>query len=223
MKRYQIVAFVAAWSVLGSTVVFAQETTTTWPTKPFSDVPSSRSDYDAIEYLRQQKVLKGYEDGTFKPDSRINRAEMVKLIANPFILDTARLNDCINENIDEDDQTIFFSDVRRDVWYGPELCLAHIGKIVNGYPDGTFQPGNNLNFAEAAKIIVSTFALQTHTDPTDERWFIPYVNALSEHSAIPTTIDRFDDVTTRGEMAEIMYRLKADKENSPSKTTGQIK
>ena len=221
MKRFQLITFVTAWAVLGSSVAFAQETT--WPTKPFSDVPSSHEFYNGIEYLRQQKVLKGYEDGTFRPDSRINRAEMVKLIANPFILDTGRLNECMNENMEEDDDHVFYSDVRRDVWYGPELCLAHTKKIVSGYPDGTFQPSNNLNFAEAAKIIVGTFALQTSTDPNDERWFIPYVNALSARSAIPTSIDRFDDIITRGEMAEIMYRLKADKENLPSKTTGQIR
>ncbi len=221
MKRYSIIAFASAWAVLGSSVAFAQETT--WPTKPFSDVPTSHAFYEGIEYLRQQKVLKGYEDGTFRPDARINRAEMVKLIANPFILDTARLNDCLTSNMDEDDETIFYSDVRRDAWYGAELCLAHTKKIVSGYPDNTYQPGNNLNFAEAAKIIVGTFALQTKTSETDERWFVPYVDALAERRAIPTSIDRFDDVITRGQMAEIMYRLKADKENLPSKTTAQIK
>lgn len=221
MKRHQIIAFAAAWSLLGSSVAFAQETT--WPTKPFSDVPSSHANYTAVEYLRQQKVLKGYEDGTFRPDARINRAEMVKLIANPFILDTERLNSCLGDNVPESSDHIFFSDVRTDVWYGPELCLTHMKKIIDGYPDGTFQPGNYVNFAEAAKIIVSTFALQTDTDPTDQRWFIPYVNALSERGAIPSTVVSFDETITRGEMAEIMYRLKADKETLPSKTTKQIK
>ena len=208
-------------SVLTSGVAFAADTT--WPTQPFSDVPTSSPYYTGIEYLRQQKVLKGYEDGTFHPEARINRAEMVKLIANPFILDTGRLNDCIAENMDADDMTVFYSDVNRSAWYAAELCLAHTGKIVNGYPDGTFQPGNYLNFVEAAKIIDGAFALQTDTDPTDERWFIPYVNALSKLSAIPTSIKTFEQIVTRGEMAEIMYRLKADVETSPSKTTGQLK
>jgi len=221
MKQYQIMALAAFSSVLATGVAYAADTT--WPTKPFSDVPTSSTYYTGIEYLRQQKVLKGYEDGTFKAEARINRAEMVKLIANPFILDTARLNNCMTTNMKEDDSTVFYSDVSLDAWYAAELCLAHTGKIVSGYPDGTFQPGNNLNFVEAAKIIVGTFALQTDTDPTDERWFIPYVNALSKNGAIPTSIKTFDQIVTRGEMAEIMYRLKADKETLPSKTTGQIK
>lgn len=220
MKLSRTIAFVSVWAILGSNIAFAE---TTWPTQPFSDVPTSNANYTAIEYLRQQKVLKGYDDGTFRPLARINRAEMVKLIANPFILDTERLNDCLSENVDEENEHIFFSDVRRDAWYGPELCLAKTKKIIDGYPDGTFQPGNQLNFVEAAKIISSTFALQTETDPTDQRWFIPYVNALAKRNAIPTSIKTFDQVVTRGEMAEIMYRLKADKETLPSATTKGIK
>lgn len=221
MKRHQMIAFIAAWAVLGSGVAFAQETT--WPTKPFTDVPANSTHYTAIEYLRQQKVLKGYLDDTFRPQARINRAEMVKLIANPFILDTSRLNECMTANVAVDATTVFYPDAPRDSWYAAELCLTHTKKIISGYPDGTFQPGNYINFVEATKIIVGTFALQTKTDDKDERWFIPYVNALSERGAIPASIKTFDQIMTRGEMAEIMYRLKADKENLASKTTGQIK
>lgn len=218
---YRAIALASASAILGSNIAFAADTT--WPTKPFSDVPTTSAHYTAIEYLRQQKVLKGYTDGTFGPERRINRAEMVKLIANPFILDTERLNDCIKDNLSASGTNIYFSDVMRDAWYGPELCLTHVKQIIDGYPDGTFKPGNQLNFVEAAKIIVSTFALQTNTDPNDQRWFIPYVNALAEHHSIPTSIKRFDQVVTRGEIAEIMYRLKADKENLASQSTANIK
>lgn len=221
MKRYRIIAAASVWAMIGSNVAFAQETT--WPTQPFSDVSASSTHYTAIEYLRQQKVLKGYTDGTFRAEARINRAEMVKLIANPFILDTSRLNECLTANVAVDTMTVFYPDVSIDTWYAAELCLTHTKKIISGYPDGTFQPGNYVNFVEAAKIIVGTFALQTDTDDTDQRWFIPYVNVLSKHSAIPTSINTFDQVITRGEMAEIMYRLKADKVNLASKTTAQIK
>ena len=93
---------------------------------------------------------------------------------------------------------------------------------MSGYPDGTFKPGNNLTFVEVAKIIVGTFALQTTTDPADERWFAPYVNALSQRHAIPLSITRFDQIITRGDMAQMMYRLKADKEKLPSRSASEI-
>ena len=38
----------------------------------FSDVISSHDNSDAIEYMQAQKIVQGYQDGTFKPDQTIN-------------------------------------------------------------------------------------------------------------------------------------------------------
>lgn len=195
----------------------------TFAPNPFTDVPAKSSYFEAIEYLRKNNVLKGYEDGTFRPEARINRAEFVKLITNPFILDTERLNGCLEAELDDSDMTVFFPDVLRDSWYGPEVCLAKVKKLINGYPDGYFRPGEYTSFVEAAKIVASTFVLQTTTDPEDERWFMPYVNKLSEDRAIPTTISTFDQTITRGEMAEMLYRLKTNTTNRPSRTASQLR
>lgn len=190
---------------------------------PFTDVPESSPYYEAVEHLRKNNVLKGYQDGTFRPDARINRAEFVKLIANPYILDTARLNECLNEELDDEDQTVFFPDVRRDSWYAREVCLAKIKKLIDGYPDGTYRPGEYISFVEAAKILGNTFVMQTEPEPNDERWFMPYVNKLSEVRAIPTSIRTFDQTLTRGEMAEMLFRLKTQSTNRPSRTASQIR
>lgn len=190
---------------------------------PFTDVPESSPYHEAIEHLRTNNVLKGYQDGTFRPEARINRAEFVKLIANPYILDTARLNECLNEELDEDDQTVFFPDVRRDSWYAREVCLAKVKQLIDGYPDGTYRPGEYISFVEAAKILGNTFVMQTNPEPNDERWFMPYVNKLSEVRAIPTSIRTFDQTLTRGEMAEMLFRLKTQSTNRPSRTASQIR
>lgn len=190
--------------------------------EPFTDVPKTSAHFEAIDYLRQNSVLKGYTDGTFKPEARINRAEFVKLIANPFILDTERLNECLQQEVREGDDTIFFPDVRRDSWYASEVCLAKVKNLISGYPDGTFKPGEYISFVEASKILVSTFALQTETDETNEKWFMPYVNKMSELRAIPTSVSRFDETITRGDMAEMLYRLKTNTTNRPSKTASQL-
>jgi len=217
----RILAAAATLGVALSPIMASAETT--FSTDPFTDVPENSQYYTAIEYLRTNNVLKGYEDGTFKPEARINRAEFVKLIANPFILDTQRLNDCMTEEMDEDDQTVFFPDVARDSWYAREVCLAKTKKLISGYPDGTFQPGQYISFVESAKIIVSTFALQRDPEPENEKWFMPYVEKLSEVRAIPTTVSTFDQTITRGEMAEMLYRLKTNTTNRASKTSGQLR
>jgi hypothetical protein len=189
---------------------------------PFTDVPTTHANYEAIEALRLNKVLRGYDDGTFKPDSRINRAEFIKLITNPYILDTERLNECLRESLPEEATTVFFRDVPRDVWYAAELCHAFVTKLVNGYPDGTFKPGNQVNFVEAAKILSNVFSMNTEEEP-GEQWYRPYVQRLSEKNAIPHSVDKFASIITRGEMAEILFRLKNNRTDKPSTSYSNLR
>jgi len=200
----------------------AQGTSPAFADKPFTDVPSNSAGYEGIEYLRQGNVLTGYEDGTFKPDNRLNRAEFAKLIANPFIMKNSRVTDCINENMEEDDMTVFFPDVQRDAWYGASVCAVKVAEIVDGYPDGEYKPNRTINVAEAMKMLAGVFAYETKTEPNDD-WFMPYARALAERNAIPTSINNFSDPITRGEMAEILYRLKADRQDKASQSLGNIR
>lgn len=194
--------------------VFAQDAA--FSQKPFTDVPKTSTYFEAVEYLRTHNVLKGYVDGTFKPDTRINRAEFVKFIVNPLLLDTNNLSNCVRENVAETATTVYFPDVPKDAWYAPEVCFAKNKSIINGYPDGSYHPTNSVNFVEAAKIISNVFALQVSTEEVGEFWYRPYVKRLSDLHAIPTSMKRFDQTITRGQMAEMVYRLKADRTNKPS-------
>ena len=49
-----------------------------------SDVPANKPFYDAVMYSISEGIVAGYEDGTFKPDNPITRAETVTVI-NRFI------------------------------------------------------------------------------------------------------------------------------------------
>jgi hypothetical protein len=177
--------------------------------KSFSDVPTTHVSFEAIESLRERNILQGYPDGTFKPGNRINRAEFVFLITNPLLMDTNALNECLRNEQVKDSQTAYYPDVDRAAWYAAAVCHATQKGLIKGYPDGRFQPGEYINFAEAAKILSSAMALQTTEEPT-EQWFRPYVTALSEQRAIPVSIKSFDQILTRSEMAEMLYRLRDD-------------
>lgn len=178
--------------------------------KPFSDVPETSPNYDAIEYLRQNNVIRGYQDGTFKPDSRINRAEFLQLITNPFLINATRLQECVREEISGREMDyVFYTDVQKDDWFAPAVCLSTVQKIINGYPDKTFRPGNYVSFVEAAKIIGNVFSFSV-TEKQGESWYEPYVRKLSDRNAIPTSIGSLSETITRGEMAEMIYRLKTN-------------
>ncbi|HBH20261.1 MAG TPA: hypothetical protein DEB30_00645 [Candidatus Peribacter riflensis] len=205
----------------GGTALAQQDTA--FSENPFTDVPVNSTYYQSIEYLRTQNVLKGYLDGTFRPATRINRAEFVHFVVNPFIVDTNNMSDCLRANVPTGVNTVFFSDVARDSWYATDVCFAKMNAIIDGYPNGTYGPANSINFVEAAKIICNVFSLSIEAKDTGEFWYRPYVQRLSDLRAIPVSITRFDQTMTRGEMAEIVYRLKVSERNKTSATISNLR
>lgn len=157
----------------------------------FSDVVSSHENLDAINYVKDQGIVDGYPDGTFLPDKTINRAEFTKIIMEAVFP---------GESVGR----LCFPDVGRREWFSKYVCFAKKQGIIDGYPDGYFKPAQLISFAEAAKIIVSAFDYRVDSD---DIWYKPYVDELSNQGAIPVTIVAFDKNITRGEMAEMIYRL----------------
>lgn len=171
----------------------------------FSDMENSHVNNDAIEYVRGNGIVSGYPDGTYRPDKTINRVEFTKIIVASRFSDSD-INNCVGSNIPSNWSYVFFPDVEKDTWYAKYICMAKVNNIIQGYPDGLFRPDNDINFAEAAKIIVNTFG---YSVSTGQNWYQSFVEKLGEKKAIPTTIADFNKKITRGEMAEIVYRLMA--------------
>ncbi len=209
-----------AASLLCSTVAFAQGTL--FREDPFTDVAKNHANFEAVEYLRTHNIVKGYLDGTYKPTRRITRSEFTALLTNPFFL-SGRSNDCLQANFSEKSTLVFFSDVARSSWYAQDVCEGIVHKLLNGYPDGTFRPQRNVNFAEAAKIAANLFSFDLREESGDARWFVPYVERLSELKAIPTSITHFDQLLTRGEMAEILFRLGTNNTTKASASFANLK
>lgn len=175
----------------------------------FIDVSIGHLHHEAINYVQSQGFVSGYPDGTFRPDQDISRAEFTKIIVGA----------ALNYSPDQDPSGfdiyalsgISFSDISSGEWYIPYLREAMSLNIINGYPDGTFKPSVKINFAEAAKIIVGAFKFETQSDPV---WYKPFIEVLTNKNAIPEDITSPDQIITRGQMAEIIYRLHA-KEDPP--------
>lgn len=47
---------------------------------PFQDVPKTHWAYSLVKQAKEQKIISGYPDGTFKPDQPITRAEALALV-----------------------------------------------------------------------------------------------------------------------------------------------
>lgn len=50
----------------------------------FSDVNEEAAFYVAVKYLKENNLVKGYEDGTYKPYQSVNRAEALAMILKAF-------------------------------------------------------------------------------------------------------------------------------------------
>ncbi len=171
----------------------------------FSDVGSDHDNYKAINYVAEQGIVEGYPDGTFKADQPINRAEFTKILVGATY-DYDPEQDPAGYDI-YSSADISFSDIEDQAWYIPYLRTAFNENVIEGYPDGTFKPDQDVNFAEASKIIVESFGYDYELD--SDIWYKAYVDVLAARRAIPVSITTFDQQITRGEMAEMIYRLKA--------------
>jgi hypothetical protein len=188
-------------AVSGCALLFALSLFSAAASASFPDVYSSNPNLDAINYVQQKGIVAGYADGYFEPDRPINRAEFVKIIIKTKFSD-AVINAC---------NKIVFRDLEAGAWYVPYICIAKQMEIVSGYSEGIFYPDNFINFAEAAKIIVRTLRsneLAAGKYPTGV-WYEPYVRLLADAGAIPITITDLENSLTRGQMAELIYRLDA--------------
>ena len=108
-----------------------------------------------------------------------------------------------------------FSDVPASYWaYADIETLAGKG-IINGFPDGTFQPDGNLTRAQFVKMLVLTLGLTPgtgstpFTDVAPSDWFAPYVSAAVRAGIVsgltPTTFGP-NDTLTREQMAVLLAR-----------------
>jgi len=95
----------------------------------------------AINLMVEMGIYTGYDDDEFKPNKTILRQELIAVVMRYAAMTEAGLGTAY-----EDDHEI----------HGyAQSFIAHASElgIVNGYPDGTFKPLNNVTRAEAAKII----------------------------------------------------------------------
>ncbi len=170
----------------------------------FSDLSSDNDSYEAVAYLVEEGVVAGYPDGTFKPGNTVSRVEALK-----FILEGVKENTSSG--------SLPFSDVSSREWYGDYLYTAHKKGIIDGYPNGTFNPAGTVNRAEFYKMLFNGMGVEVDdnlkedpaSDVSKDDWFAPYIAKAKELGIMDSgkmTI-RPANGMSREEVAEAIYRL----------------
>ncbi|MDP6561727.1 MAG: S-layer homology domain-containing protein [Candidatus Peribacteraceae bacterium] len=183
----------------------------------FFDVSSEHPYFDAIEFLLRESIVQGYENRSFQPDRNINRAEFTKILVT-VLYPQSYIDSCIEDlpEPEEGAQQVMpkfaFPDVPLDAWFAPYICTAWSNGIVSGYPDGRFRPDEGVKFVESAKMVSLGFGLTGLELPNfgagNVLWYTPYVEFLAAQNAIPYSIKDPPQPLNRGEMAELIYRMK---------------
>ncbi|HHV28919.1 MAG TPA: S-layer homology domain-containing protein, partial [Clostridium sp.] len=106
----------------------------------FKDVPKEHWAAWAIAYVAEKGYFKGYEDGTYKPDRYITRAELCVVLGNYMKMDLASVDE--NELMDI-----------KGHWAQNYINTLISKGYVKGYPDGTFRPNNNIKRSECVTLI----------------------------------------------------------------------
>ena len=104
----------------------------------YTDVSADKWYNNPISTMSRLGIIKGYPDGTFRPNDPITRAEFAAIAARFDEHKAAKLAS--------------FTDIYGH-WAVSEISLAYENGWIKGYNDGTFRPNRNITRAEAMALI----------------------------------------------------------------------
>ncbi|WP_432354534.1 NlpC/P60 family protein [Sporosarcina sp. A2] len=90
----------------------------------YKDVPSNHPQASAITAVTEAKILSGNNNGEFKPNDLLTRAEMAKALSNAFNLSQS--------------SNVPFSDVSSTYWALPFIGAIYNENVTKGFSDGTY-------------------------------------------------------------------------------------
>jgi len=180
--------------------------------KPTADITLSDIDghwaEDNIVQAVIGEIVKGYPDGTFKPDRTVTRAEFAVMLMQGL------------KSADKGEPLSFKDKDKIGSWAVPSVQQAVKLGIIKGYTDGTFRPNANITHAEMISMVMRAsgipFDNEGKTGFTDDadiaKWAKPAVSKAEETGIIivgglPDGYFGPQAMTTRAESASSIVRM----------------
>lgn len=169
----------------------------------FKDVDDDFWAVAAIERWKDDEVIKGYLDNTYKPNNAITRAEFVSMLDRIFVL--SQKADLSN-----------FKDVDKNAWYYENMAKAVGLGIIKGYSNDELAPNALITRQEAMTIISRILSIANYPSSSIKEYIdsdeiaswakdaialmtnAGYLNGYEDGSIRPT------DYITRAEAAKVL-------------------
>lgn len=178
--------------------------------KDFKDVPTTHSNYKAIQYMQEKGYIGGYPDGTFHPQEPITRKHVATLLDKVLKLPKLTTNQ------------VKFSDVPKSHPYYTSIMKLSEAGIVNGGTDGRFNPDAPITRIQMAKVLDLAFDLHMTSqnafyDVYPDHWGYVHANALFASGVAKGYQGEFtpNESVTRAHYAEFLYRAILVKDARP--------
>ena len=183
----KIISLVLALSMMLSMSAFALE---------FPDVTSENKNAEAIDVLSSLGIIRGYDDGTYKPEKEVTRAEMTSLLLRMLALSV----------ISSTPVETAFTDVDPSNWAAQDIKTATDNGYVNGYGDGLFGPDDNVTLEQAVKMIVAALGYG-HDIVLGEgdNWAVNYMGKARDLRLLENVTTGQKDNAPRGAIAQLLY------------------
>ncbi|MFS0689440.1 S-layer homology domain-containing protein [Sporosarcina sp. 179-K 8C2 HS] len=107
----------------------------------FKDINENQWYYGYVAALANAGYLSGFEDGTFRPNAPMTRAQTAKILDLSYKLPKAQADNP-------------FTDVRNSAWYVDHVRTLVENKVTKGKTATTFEPNANVTRAHMASFVV---------------------------------------------------------------------
>jgi hypothetical protein len=167
----------------------------------FKDDTKISDDYaEAVAVLNGMGVFKGYEDGSFKPEGNITRAEVATIIYRIYTADVAK----------NDKSGLYatynkFSDMAGAGWAQGYIANA---SLVKGYPDGTFKPSGKVTGYEVLAMILRAVGYDKNNEFSGADWAL-HVAQTAQQLGVLDNVAKTTDLNapaSRELVAELLFQ-----------------
>lgn len=168
----------------------------------FSDVSNEHRNYDAIQYMALKKIVNGYDDGSFRPDSSVTRAELCVICARVAGYE---------KNSGEYSEELPFIDVTEEYWARDYIDFAYESGIINGMGDGTFSPAGSVTYEQAIKMLTCFVGF----DPVENsdfgnEWYSGYLAVANQYNMFKNIDVEIGLEATRADIVQLLYNIYID-------------